>query len=159
MLRLALLATALLLTAGCSEEVMCTAIGTPVGVGVTVKGRLAAEAGSAVMEVCWDGACKQARAELYPSSRAGQESCSGDTCSVTAVPTEDKHGFGDVAGLPKRPVEVRLALRGGGSEPVLERTVKVTPKGSFPNGPECGEAGPQIVLTVEGDGTVREGPD
>ncbi|MEV4170856.1 hypothetical protein [Nonomuraea sp. NPDC049709] len=156
MRRLVWLVPALLLVTGCSPSVPCTLIGTPVGVGVHVKGPLADRSGSVELEVCWDGACKQARAGLYPSSRAGRETCSGDTCAMTGVPTGEKHGFGDVEGLPERPVEVRLTLRGGGSDPVLERTVTVTPKGRYPNGPECGEGGPNAVLTIEGDGTVRE---
>ncbi|GAA3706862.1 hypothetical protein GCM10022224_085460 [Nonomuraea antimicrobica] len=150
---------ALLLTAACSDEVICTAIGTPVGVSVNVKAPLAARAESAEMEVCWDGSCERTRADLYPSTRPGTQTCSGDSCGVSAVPTADKHGFGDVQGLPKRQVQVRLTLRDAGSEPILERTVAVTPKGRFPNGPRCGEGGPNAVLTVEADGTLRESAD
>ncbi|MEV0306962.1 hypothetical protein [Nonomuraea fuscirosea] len=153
-----LLACALLLTAGCSDDVPCTLIGAAAGVSVHVREPLAARTESVELDVCWDGSCRQARATLHPSSRPGQETCSGDTCAVQAVPTGDKNGFGDVQGLPERPVRVRLTLRGGGSEPVLERTIEVTPRGLYPNGPDCGKAGPQAVLTVAGDGTVRTGP-
>ncbi|MEO3791497.1 hypothetical protein ABGB14_14935 [Nonomuraea sp. B10E15] len=144
------------LPAGCSEGTPCTLIGTPVGVSVMVRAPVAAQADTAEMEVCWDGACRRAVAELRTVRRAGEETCDGDTCSVTAVPTADKSGFGTVEGLPKRPVEVRLTLKGAGSEPVAEHAVTVTPKGRFPNGPGCGEGGPNVVLTVEADGTVRE---
>ncbi|MEU8395647.1 hypothetical protein AB0C28_10700 [Nonomuraea sp. NPDC048892] len=152
-----LLACAFLLTAGCSDARPCTLIGARVGLSVHVRAPLAARAESVEMDVCWDGSCRQARTPLHPSSRPGQETCSGDTCAAPAVPTGDENGFGEVQGLPERPVRVRLTLRGAGTEPVLERTIEVTPRGVFPNGPDCGKAGPQAVLTVEGDGTVRSG--
>ncbi|MEV0383799.1 hypothetical protein [Nonomuraea sp. NPDC050643] len=153
----AALLAALLFAAGCSNERPCTAIGTPVGVGVQVEGALADKAQTAVMEVCWDGACRQARTDLQPSTQAVEQTCpEGDSCSATMAPTGGKHGFANVAGLAKRPVEVRLTLRDAASAPVMERTVTATPKGRFPNGPECGEGGPNIELTIEADGTVRE---
>ncbi|WP_201761470.1 MULTISPECIES: hypothetical protein [unclassified Nonomuraea] len=153
--RLALIAALFAVAlSGCSDGSECTAIGTPVGVSVRVKAPIAASAETAEMQVCWDGACKPARAELRVSQETGEGGCDGDTCEATAVPTDDKVGFATVPGLPKQPVEVRLTLRG--SEPVAEHTLTVTPKGRFPNGPECGEGGPNVVLTVEADGTVRE---
>ncbi|TDE39881.1 hypothetical protein E1295_32590 [Nonomuraea mesophila] len=155
--RLALIAALFAVAlSGCSDGGTCTGIGTPVGVSVRVKAPIAASAGAAEMEVCWDGACRPARAELRVAQGTGKGSCEGDTCRASAVPTDDKLGFATVPGLPKRPVEVRLTLTGTGSEPVAEHTVTVTPKGRFPNGPECGEGGPNVVLTVEADGTVRE---
>ncbi|SEG29175.1 hypothetical protein SAMN05444920_102472 [Nonomuraea solani] len=144
---------ALLFAVGCSPNVECTLIGSPVGVGVQTG---KPEAESAVVEVCWDGSCKRADAELHVSRRPGEQTCSGDTCSVTAAPTGEKNGFANVTGLPKRPVEIRLTLRDARQAPVLERTIKATPKGTFPNGPGCGEQGPQVQLTVAADGTVRE---
>lgn len=135
----------------------CTAIGTPVGVGLRIAGPLAAEASAATMEVCWDGACKQVSVELRPSTRAARETCSGDSCRAEEVRTGEKNGFGDVVGLPKRPVTIRLTLRGATAKPLLERRLEVTPKGRFPNGPECGESGPNVVLTVAADGSLREG--
>ncbi|WP_188187434.1 hypothetical protein [Nonomuraea sp. SYSU D8015] len=155
--RLAWLAVAGALITGCSPDAPCTLIGTPVGVSVNVKGPPAGRAAATSMEVCWDGACKTARAELMPSTRPGKETCSGDTCSMSAVPDGGKHAFGDVPGLPDRPVRVRLTLLDAEGEPVLERTLDVTPRLRYPNGPECGAGGPQAVLTVEGDGVVREG--
>ncbi len=140
---------------GLAEPRTCTGIGTPVGVGVTVEPPLAAEAREVAMEVCWDGACRKPRLELFPDTRAGQQTCAGDTCSVTAVPLASKSGFGDVAGLPKRPVEVRLTLYGARREKLLDTTAQVTPKGRFPNGPGCGEGGPNARILVQGTGTIR----
>ncbi|MEV0613063.1 hypothetical protein AB0I81_07030 [Nonomuraea sp. NPDC050404] len=152
---LAVLSAALLTTA-CAPEIACTAIGSMEGVQVTVEPAMAGRVESLAMEVCWDGSCKRSSPELMPETRPGEQTCSGDTCGVEAVRTGGKFGFGTVAGLPKRPVEVRLTLREAGSEPVLERTIKVTPKATFPNGPDCGEGAPQAALIVAADGTVRE---
>ncbi|MER6951656.1 hypothetical protein ABT294_47330 [Nonomuraea sp. NPDC000554] len=158
MRRLAVIVAAAAMLTGCGSEPPhpCTLIGTPVGVGLTVEAPLAAKVRSATLEVCWDGSCRRPRLELFQGSRAGEQTCSGDTCSAVAVPTAEKQGFADVAGLPKRLVEVRLTLRGARGASLLDRTVRVTPKGRFPNGPECGEGGPNAMLTVDGGGSVRE---
>ncbi|TMR96676.1 hypothetical protein [Nonomuraea basaltis] len=155
--RVVSLAVFCLLLAGCSDDKECTLIGTPVGVSVNVKGPLAGRAAAASMEVCWDGACESARVELMPTHRAGKETCSGDTCAVTPVPDGGKHGFGDVPGLPDRPVRVRLELLDAAGASVFERLLEVTPRLRYPNGPDCGAGGPNAMLTVEGDGAVREG--
>lgn len=153
------LTAALLLTCvasvACGGGVECTAIGTPVGVGVTVRAPLAARAQAAELEVCWDGSCRRTRTELLPSTRASGQTCSGDTCAATAVPTGDKHGFAGVAGLPTRPVEVRLTLLDAGSRPLLEGTVRATPKERYPNGPRCGAGGPNTTVTVGADGNMQ----
>lgn len=150
------LAAVLLLTcAACGGEVECTAIGTPVGVGVTVRAPLAARAQEAEVEICWDGSCRRARIELLAGTRASGQDCSGGTCAATAVPTGDKHGFAGVAGLPARPVEIRLTLRGEGSRPLLEGKVRATPKERYPHGPRCGAGGPNTTVTVGADGNVQ----
>ncbi|MCP2354496.1 hypothetical protein HD597_001516 [Nonomuraea thailandensis] len=132
-------------------------MGSLEGVHVNVDQAVSARAERLAMEVCWDGTCRRSSGELMPATRPGEQTCSGDTCSVTAVRTGGKFGFGTISGLPKRPVEVRLTLGDGGPEPVLTRTIRVTPKATFPNGPDCGEGAPQVTLTVAADGTVREG--
>ncbi|MGW4801694.1 hypothetical protein ACWEPC_55685 [Nonomuraea sp. NPDC004297] len=139
----------------CSNETVCTARGSLEGVHVNVDKAVAGRAESLAMEVCWDGACQEASTELMPSTVAGNQTCSGEVCSAEAVRTGGKFGFASIAGLPKRPVEVRLTLKG--AEPVPARTIKVTPKATFPNGPDCGEGSPQAVLTIAADGSVREG--
>ncbi|MEU6710477.1 hypothetical protein ABZ897_03260 [Nonomuraea sp. NPDC046802] len=153
MRRLVLLAA---LLAGCSSTHPCTMVGTPVGVSVHVQAPLAARAQSVSMEVCWDGSCRPVRSDLMPSTKADGSTCSGDTCSATAVETGDKNTFGDVQGLPARAVRVRLKLLDAEAAPVFDRTLDVTPKMRYPNGPECGAGGPNAVLTVGADGTVRE---
>jgi hypothetical protein len=154
--RLAVLAAVSALLTGCQSGTTCTEIYALVGVGVNIEAPLAARTETVSMQVCWDGACRPADVTLSPSTRMESSTCSGDTCSARAVRTGDKHGFGEVEGLPKRPVEVRLKLLGATAHPVLERTVTVTPKGSFPNGPDCGEGGPSTAITVSRDGVVRE---
>nr|WP_055505805.1 hypothetical protein [Nonomuraea pusilla] len=144
------------LLSGCRQDLACTAIGTPVGVALTVEPPIAARARTADLSVCWDDSCRTPPMDLLPATRAGAQTCAGDSCSVPVEPTGGKHGFAAVEGLPKRPVRVRLVLRDAASRPVLDRTVQVTPRGRFPNGPECGEGGPNVDLTVEPDGTVRE---
>lgn len=147
---------ALALLTGCTAEPECTLIGAPVGVGVTVKAPLAARVADATLEVCWSGSCHHPGLELFPATAAAGETCAGDGCAVTMEPTGDQHGFGNVAGLPKSPVRVRLRLRDAAGVELLDRTLQVTPKGRFPNGPGCAEGGPSAELIAEG-GTVREG--
>ncbi|MFC4113741.1 hypothetical protein [Nonomuraea zeae] len=154
--RLAVLAAVSALLAGCQSEQECTLLAARAGVGLEVEAPLAARAETVSMQVCWDGSCTPVAAGLERSSKMASATCSGDTCSATGVRTADKHGFGEVKGLPKRPVRIRLKLLGAGSDPVLDRTVEVTPRGSFPNGPGCGEGGPSTSLIVSGDGVVRE---
>ncbi|WP_336205592.1 hypothetical protein [Nonomuraea sp. LPB2021202275-12-8] len=151
----ACLAAAALLT-GCEAEQICTGIGTPVGVGVTVKAPLAGQVRDAELEICWSGSCRRPGLELFPSTAASGQTCTGDTCSAVMEPTGDKHGFAGVEGLPKSPVRVRLTLRDAGGDELLDRTLQVTPKGRFPNGPKCGEGGPNAQLVAE-PGAVREG--
>lgn len=143
------------LLAGCAQERVCTAIGTPVGVGVTVKAPLASRVADAAVEVCWAGQCRRPRLELMPSTGAAPQTCDGDVCGARATSTADQHGFATVTGLPKSPVRVRLTLRDADGEVVLDRTVQVTPKGRFPNGPHCGEGGPNTMLVAE-TGVLRE---
>ncbi|GAA3539817.1 hypothetical protein GCM10022419_019820 [Nonomuraea rosea] len=154
--RLAVLAAVSALLTGCQSEPSCRLLHVVVGVGVSIEAPLAARTETVSIQVCWDGACRPADVTLSPSTRMESSTCSGDTCSARGVRTGDKHGVGEVEGLPKRPVEVRLKLLGAAADPVLERTVTVTPKGSFPNGPDCGEGGPSTALTVSRDGVVRE---
>jgi hypothetical protein len=154
-LRLTLLLLACL-TACSYGQAPCTLRAGLEGVHVEVDQAVAARAGHLAMEVCWDGACRRSSGELMPSTRVTGHTCEGEACSATAVRTGGKFGFGTISGLPKRPVEVRLTLGDGGSEPVLTRTIRVTPRATFPNGPDCGEGAPQVTLTVAADGTVRE---
>lgn len=145
---------------GCAlfEPRACTMIGTSVGVSMDIKAPLAARVAHAEVEVCWSGRCRTSKAMVNQGSRTVEETCSGDTCSARAEPTADKWGFADVADLPKSPVELRVILRDGKNAQILSVKGTVTPKGQFPNGPDCGEGGPQAGVTIEGDGTMRERP-
>ncbi|MFE3449491.1 hypothetical protein ACFXJ8_11200 [Nonomuraea sp. NPDC059194] len=106
---------------------------------------------------CWGGSCRTARLELHWGSGVARQTCDGETCTAESEPTGDKKGFVEVAGLPKSPVEVALRLTGQAGEVLVERELTVTPEGVFPNGPDCGEAGPQAVIAVTGAGQVGEG--
>lgn len=148
-----IIALAALLT-GCAQERACTDIGAATGIGVTLQPPLAGSVRRAELEVCWDGRCQRPALELFPAQAAGQQTCTGSECSVKSTPTGGKHGMADIPGLPKRPVRVTLALYDEASTKLLDRTVEVTPKGVFPNGPQCGELGPQGGLVVDGAGNI-----
>jgi hypothetical protein len=106
--------------------------------------------------VCQNGTCRPAEVRLAPSTTTRPGGCAGGVCSGSAVRTGGRQGFADVPGLAKSPVRVTVELRGTSGDRVLDRTVTVTPKGVFPNGPRCGEMGPQASLVVA-DGELREG--
>ncbi|RAY13849.1 hypothetical protein DPM19_19135 [Actinomadura craniellae] len=152
--------------AGCGSGVQsggkaCTAIGGLTGIGLDVAPSLAAGVERASLRVCWDGACHTPELRLDPATSAAPQTCTGtgpdDTCGASVVRTGGLTGFAMVPDLPKRPVQVTLKLHGSGPEPALDRSLTVTPRGSFPNGPDCGEQGVQARLTAE-DGRLRAHP-
>jgi hypothetical protein len=140
--------------AGSGGEVACTAIGTPVGIGIDVSPH-ADKADSATLVACWQAGCTTRTVRLYPTSGDGTTTCTGDkpsdSCSVGQIPTGGKDGFADLPGLPASPVRVTLTLEGG-----RPQTLEVTPAFSYPNGPNCGGGGPQAQLIVGPDGVVTE---
>lgn len=142
-------------TSAGSGERACTAIGTPVGIGLEIDKPLAGRVTSATIKACWGGKCWETEVELMPSSEPAPTTCEGEVCSAEVKPTGAKNGFADIQGLPGTPVEVTLTLLGKGRT-VLERTLDVTPRMLFPNGTDCPGGGPQTQLTVSGDGTVTE---
>ncbi|MEU4743978.1 hypothetical protein AB0G02_26415 [Actinosynnema sp. NPDC023658] len=150
----------LLLATGCGVfgaggDVACTAIGTPVGVGVDI-----AHPGvvSGSIEVCWDGSCATPSLALNPSSRIAGTTCTGtgpdDSCGASSEPTTGKHGFADVPELPARPVTVTLRLLDRSGSAVVDSRVVVTPAMAHPNGPDCPAGGPQAGISVGADGSV-----
>ncbi|MEV4160436.1 hypothetical protein [Nonomuraea dietziae] len=141
---------------GCAPEKVCTLIGAPAGVSLTIAPPLAARVSEAELTACWGGSCTTARPLLSPADRVTTQTCDADSCGAALTRTGGKRGFGDVAGLPKAPVEVRVQLKGADGGTALDRTLTVTPRGSFPNGPDCGEGGPQAAITVSGDGGLSE---
>jgi hypothetical protein len=126
----------------------CTDVGAASGVGLDIAPPVAARVARASMTVCHDGACRTSAVLLTPSTTARPEGCSGGACGALAVPTGGRHGFGDFPALPKRPVRVTVVLRNTSGRRLLDQSVTVSPKGVFPNGPHCGEAGPQARVVV-----------
>ncbi|MFE0150636.1 hypothetical protein ACFWY5_26045 [Nonomuraea sp. NPDC059007] len=126
--------------AACQSDRVCTLIGTPVGIQVDVAPPISDRVAAAEMEVCQAGTCRPARLELFRADRGGRS------------------GFGNVEGLRKERAEVSLKLTGTAGEPVVERDVQVMPRGRFPNGPECGEGGPNAKVQVDGQGLLHEVP-
>ncbi|MFD1934141.1 hypothetical protein ACFSKW_21985 [Nonomuraea mangrovi] len=141
---------------GCAAERACTLIGTPVGIAVRVDAPLAGRVSAAELTACWDGSCRTAKVELHPAGGVARQTCEGEACTAEVEPTGGKQGFVDVAGLPKARVRATLRLTGPTGEAVVERELTVTPKGAFPNGPDCGEGGPQASIAVSGSGEVSE---
>lgn len=128
--------------AGCrAESSDCTLIGTPVGIGLEVSPPLAGRVHGATLEICQGEECVRPRMELFDDDRGG-----------------GKRGFGDVGQLRKAPTTVRVMLRDAKGGRLLDRTIEVTPAGRFPNGPRCGEGGPNATVVVEGEGGLHEKP-
>ncbi len=150
--------------AGCGGIVpstnVCTQIGMPAGLALRVEAPLAARVKRATMRVCWDGSCRDARLVLTPSTTSvpARKTCGPgpeDTCGAVATPDGELVAFNDLPGLPKKAVRVGVALFDGEGASVLDQEIEVTPKGAFPNGPGCGEAGPQAGV-VAGETGLRE---
>ncbi|GAA2575644.1 hypothetical protein SMC26_12935 [Actinomadura fulvescens] len=138
----------------------CTAMGSREGVGVDIKAPYAAKVAAASMKICWNGTCRTSKVELMPSSTTVPQGCTGDSpddsCGAAASPTGDKHGFADVQGLPKSAVQVTVDLRDASGKRLLNKERNVTPRASYPNGPDCEEGRPQASLIVtEGHVTER----
>ncbi|MCR6489742.1 hypothetical protein M8542_43720 [Amycolatopsis sp. OK19-0408] len=127
------LAALLLLTAGCSTtpEVACPAIGTRVGIGLTVP--QPAGITRATLEACWGDQCVTRPADLRPDDATG-----------------GLQGFADVPGLQAEPIRVTVRFDDG-----KPHTTVVTPAFSEPGGPACGQAGPQAQLVAGADREVR----
>ncbi|EID54610.1 hypothetical protein [Saccharomonospora xinjiangensis] len=151
----------LLLLAGCGAlpagtDHVCTEIGASPGIGVDVAPGLAAH--SAEVEVCEDGECRSSDAVLMPATEPVEEECDGtspdDVCSARMRPTGGAAGFAQLSDLGEETVEVTLTLTDDAGRKVVSRTLAATPQWVYPNGPDCGAAGPQIQLAVDADGRV-----
>lgn len=158
----AVLVVALAAVTACGSQIgtgerPCTAIGARQGVGLRIEPPYARRVAGAEMKVCWNGRCRTVETRLEPATAALPGKCPDggpDTaCGATMSPTGGKTGFADVPDLPKAPVQVTLVLRDGTGKPILDERLDVTPRGTFPNGPHCGEGAPQANLTVT-DGRV-----
>jgi hypothetical protein len=138
----------------------CTGIGVPVGVSLDVDPAYAPKVGAAAMKICWDGTCKNSDVMLSPSTSSSALPCtatSPDTaCGAQSVPTGGKNGFASVMDLPGKAVDATLTLTDPAGAPLIEQTLRITPKALYPNGPDCGSGGPQTGLLVSPNGTVSE---
>jgi hypothetical protein len=137
--------------AGTGGGQICTAIGTLVGVGVDVQPVIAAKVGDVALTACWSGTCVDRTVQLRPSTAAAQQTCVGDTCSAHMIPTGGKNGFADLPGLPSTPVQLTVRLAG-----YPDQNLTVTPKLSYPNGPNCDAGGPQAQVSINNTGTLVE---
>lgn len=132
----------------------CTLIGSMPGVSVTLDAPYAAKVSTATLKVCWNGVCRTPEVKLDPSSDAVPAGkCEGTdrsdaACGASASPNGGKHGFARVEGLPKSPVRVDLELRDADGDRLLNQRLDVTPRASYPNGPDCDEGAPQTGLVV-----------
>jgi hypothetical protein len=148
----ALVLLALGLLAACGAQVRaCPAVGMLVGIGVDVAPPVAERVDSLSLFACWDGSCRTYPVRLFPSTTVTGSTCTGpgpaNQCSAQTGATGGKHGFAEIPDLPAAPIDVTLS----------GFTLRVTPKLSYPNGPDCGGGGPQANLVVDGTG-VRPGP-
>ena len=133
-------------------EVACPAIGTRVGIGLTVPDP--AGITRATLEACWGDQCVTRPADLFPETAAGATTCTGTgpdgSCGVSMVPTGGLQGFADIPGLPAEPIRVTVRFDDG-----KPHTAVVTPTFSHPGGPACGQGGPQAQLVAGADREIR----
>ncbi|GAB3138486.1 hypothetical protein [Amycolatopsis sp. NPDC004378] len=123
---------AVVLVAGCSApEVACLAIGTPIGIGLTVPDP--AGITRATLDACWGDQCVTRRVDLRPDDATG-----------------GLQGFADIPGLRAEPVKVTVRFDDG-----KPHTTVVTPAFTEPGGPACGKAGPQAQVVAGPDREIR----
>lgn len=141
--------------AACSSvgQTVCTEIGAPTGVGITVDATIAEQVSDElVVEVAWGDEVVEANVLLYPSTSAVDDGCSGDepdaSCSATVQPTGGKSGFADVNELPEASVDVTVHLRDTNGEPLPPHESRVVAEATYPNGPDCPAGGVQAYVTV-----------
>jgi len=132
--------------AGAPGEPACPAIGTPVGVSLTIPPEAVAGISVAKLEACWNGQCVTRDVDLQPATAPAQTTCDGTACSAQMTSTGGLHGFADVPGLPAQPVRVTVVFDDG-----KPHSVEVTPSFTQPGGPGCEPAGPQAQLVVAPD--------
>lgn len=129
--------------AGAPGQVACPAIGTPVGISLTIPPEAVAGISVANLEACWNGQCVTRKVDLQPATAPAQTTCNGTACSAQMTSTGGLHGFADVPGLPAQPVRVTVAFDDG-----KPHTIEVTPSFPQPGPPGCGSTGPQLQLVV-----------
>lgn len=130
-------------------------MGARTGIGVDIDAAVAGGVNAAELTVCWDNACRTSPINLFPSTRTVTEGCEEGVCSARQVPTGGKHGFVDIRDLPVNPVDVTLSMTDLRGSKVVAQTLSLTPKPSYPNGPDCGAGGPAAGITVDANATAR----
>lgn len=166
-LKTALAVAALAAVAGCGAlgpgaEKACPAIGARAGIGLDIAAGSAAKADKAKLKTCWGSACVDPTIVLNPSSTSSALPCTGTgpdaACGAQAVPTGGKNGFFDLPTLPLEPIDATLTLIDAAGAPITEQTLRLSPKVTYPAGPDCGGGVPQTGLQVSPDGMVSERP-
>jgi hypothetical protein len=144
--------------AGMGGGVLCTEIGSPTGIGVKIAPPLASDVSAADLRACWGDQCRTRELTLTHSTEVVATECAGDqpddSCSARLGRTGGKNAFAGVRDLPTEPVRVTLTLTDSGGDSLVEQTLDVTPRLTYPNGPDCPSGGPQANLAVDADGGV-----
>ncbi|WP_436775577.1 hypothetical protein [Yinghuangia sp. YIM S09857] len=156
--RSGLLAVGLVFAVGCGatsarSERHCTLIAGRIGVGLEIAAPHAERTAIAHLRACAGDVCREGDLQLNPSTAAVPDPCTGEVCAARVTPTGGKHGFLDMPGLTGAPLRVTLTLRDAAGAELLVREADVTPRESFPNGPDCGSNGFQAPVALAADGT------
>lgn len=125
---------------------MCPAIAAPPGLTFDVPG---GQFTRAAVKACWSGHCTERSLDLHPSTVSVNTTCTANACGAEAAPTGGRSGFAEIPGLPAAPVDVTVTFDDG-----PPRHLTVHP-GPIPTGRPCGDPGPQALITVAPDGTLR----
>src|SRR2546430_7842935 len=99
---------AVVLAAGCGHagsapEVECPAIGTRVGIGLTIPDPTGIS--RATLDACWGDQCVTRPVVLGPETTAKETTCTNGVCGASMVPTGGPQGFADIPSLPAEPVK------------------------------------------------------
>jgi hypothetical protein len=133
---------------------VCTEIGSPAGVSVTVVREAVAPALTLTLRIC-QADCVEQPVELLPGSTTVGATCASadpdGTCSASSSPDGTMHGFVDVPALTVGDVRISGELRAGATRTRLEE-VTVTAEATYPNGRDCPAGGPQVSIRVTGAG-------
>ncbi len=144
------------LVAGCTPiGPVCTEIGAPSGVAVTVESSIANGLGDLRLRVCVADACTDHRVELQPGSVTVGETCAGtdpsSVCSASAAPDGTSVGFVDIADLPAAALAISGSYRRAGATTSIPSTT-VTAAPTHPNGPACPAGGNQVAVRLSPTG-------
>lgn len=155
------------LISGCHAfEVACPAIGQVSGVSVTVAAGYSPQVKTLHLKACQDGRCKEDTLHLVPGSvpvdlGCGDDSKDGGTrpdavCSATSKPDGTQRGLLELGTLGDSPIDVTVSGSLANGKPLPARTLRFTPKASYPFGEQCGRfVSAAVVLDSAG---LRQDP-